>query len=104
MKKHGISFTNGGQPVIKMRDPISERHALSLILNNFSQPLRGLISTAPSRTFIELTELVEWLELSVENGVYEGFTFSKSNPQGEQKKKAHFTFSANNNNNINSQN
>ena len=88
----------------KMRDPISERHALSLILNNFSQPLRGLISTAPSKTFIELTERAEWLELSVENGVYEGFTFSKSNPQGEQKKKAHFTFSANNNNNNNNNN
>ena len=51
----------------KMRDPISERHALSLILNNFSQPLRGLISTAPSRTFIDLTERAEWLELSMEN-------------------------------------
>ena len=82
----------------KMRDPISERHALSLILNNFSQPLRGLISTAPTRTFIELTEWAEWLEPSVENGVYEGFTFSKNNPQGEQKKKAHFTYSTNNNN------
>ena len=87
----------------KMRDPISERHALSLILNNFSQPLRGLISTAPSWTFIELTERAEWLELSIENGVYEGFTFSKNIPQGEQKKKAHFTFSANNNNNSRNQ-
>ena len=83
----------------KMRDPISERHALSLILNNFSQSLRGLISTAPSRTFIELTEWAEWLELSVENGVYEGFTFPKNNPQGEQKKKTYFTYSTNNNNN-----
>ena len=71
----------------KMRDPISERHALSLILNNFSQPLRGLISTAPSRTFIELTERAEWLELSVENGVYEGFTFSKSNPKVSRRRK-----------------
>ena len=43
----------------KMRDPISEGHALSLILSNFSQPLRGLISTSPSKTFIELTERAE---------------------------------------------
>ena len=85
----------------KMRDTISERHALSLILNNFSQPLRGLISTTPSRTFIELTERTQWLELSVENGVYEGFTFSKNNPQVEQKKITHFTYFANNNSNNN---
>jgi hypothetical protein len=32
----------------KMRDPISEGHTLSIILNNFSQPLKGLISTSPS--------------------------------------------------------
>ena len=79
----------------KMRDPISEGHALSLILSNFSQPLRGLISTSPSKTFIELTERAEWLELSMENGVYEGFIFTKGNNQNEQKKKAHFTLSTN---------
>ena len=80
----------------KMRDPISEGHALSLILSNFSQPLKGLISTAPSRTFIELTERAEWLELSMENGFYEGFTFAKNNNQNESKKKTHFTHSARN--------
>ena len=81
----------------KMRDPISEGHALSLILSNFSQPLKGLISTAPSRTFIELTERAEWLELSMENGFYEGFTFTKNSGQNESKKKTHFTNSVSNN-------
>ena len=96
MKRHEDFIHRWRSACNKMRDPISERHALSLIFNNFSQPLRGLISTAPSRTFIELTERAERLELSVENGVYKGFTFSKNNPQGEQKKKTHFTYSANN--------
>ena len=77
----------------KMRDPISERHALSLILNNFSQPLRSLISTSPSKSFIELTERAEWLEMGLENGVYDGITLVKNNL--DPKKKANFTSSAN---------
>ena len=75
-----------------MRDPISERHALSLILNNFSQPLRGLISTSPSKSFIELIERAEWLEMGIENGVYEGITIARNSQ--DAKKKAHFTFAA----------
>ena len=77
----------------KMRDPISERHALSLILNNFSQPLRSLISTSPSKSFIELTERAEWLEMGLENGVYDGITLVKNNL--DPKKKANFASSAN---------
>ena len=82
-----------------MRDPILEGHALSLILSNFSQPLRGLISTSPSKTFIELTERAEWIELSMENGSYEGFMFTKSSSQQESNKKTHFTYSTSNNKN-----
>ena len=77
----------------KIRNPISEEHALQIILNNFSQPLRGLISTSPSKSFIELTEWAEWLEMGIENGVYDGITLVKNNQ--DSKKKENFTFSAN---------
>ena len=76
----------------KMRNPISEEHALQIILNNFSQPLKSLIFPYPSKSFIELTERAEWLEMGVENGMYEGVTLAK-NVQ-DPKKKAHFTYSA----------
>ena len=77
----------------QMKNPISEGHALSVILNNFSQPLRGLISTSSIRSFIELIEWAEWLEIGIENGVYESLTLSKRN--SDTKKKSNFTFSAN---------
>ena len=76
----------------QMKDPISEGHALSVILNNFSQPLRGLISTSPARSFIELVERAEWLEMGLENGVYESLTLSKGS---SDTKKSCVTFSVN---------
>ena len=77
----------------KMRTPISEEHALQVILNNFSQPLRSLISTYPSKSFIELIERAEWLEMGMDNGNYEGITLVKSGQ--DLKKKVNYTFSAN---------
>ena len=76
----------------KMRTPISEEHALQVILNNFSQPLRSLISTYPSKSFIELIERAEWLEMGMDNGVYDGITLARGSQ--DAKKKAHFTLSA----------
>ena len=76
----------------KMRNPISEEHALQVILNNFSQPLKSLLFPYPSKSFIELTERAEWLEMGVENGMYEGVALAKNIP--DPKKKAHFTYSA----------
>ena len=76
----------------KMRTPISEEHALQLILNNFSQPLKSLIFPYPSKSFIELTERAEWLEMGIDNGVYDGTTLARGNQ--DAKKKAHFTLSA----------
>ena len=77
----------------KMRTPISEEHQLQVILNNFSQPLRSLISTYPSKSFIELIERAEWLEMGMDNGNYEGITLVKGGQ--DLKRKVNYTFSAN---------
>ena len=84
-----------------MKDPISEGHALSVILNNFSQPLRGLISTSPARSFIKLIERAEWLEMGLENGVYESLTLLKGS---SDTKKSCVTFSVNTTGNNNGKN
>ena len=71
----------------RMKVPIPEEHALQIILNNFAQPLRNLISTSPAKSFIKLIERAEWLETGLDNGLYEGYPFVRGNP--DQKKKAH---------------
>ena len=86
----------------RMKDPISEGHALSIILNNFSQPLKGLISTSPSKSFIKLIERVEWLEMGLENGTYHGITLAEGSQ--DVKKKTNFTFSTSSSNNNNGKN
>ena len=75
----------------RMKVPIPEEHALQIILNNFAQPLRNLISTSPAKSFIKLIERAEWLETGLDNGLYEGYPFVRGNP--EQKKKAHVAYS-----------
>ncbi|KAF3771805.1 Serine/threonine-phosphatase 7 long form-like protein [Nymphaea thermarum] len=55
----------------KMRDPISQSHALGLIVNNLTQPLRSFISNAPIKSFIDLTERVECIEAGIENGAFD---------------------------------
>ena len=74
----------------RMKVPIPEEHALQIILSNFSQPLRNLISTSPAKSFIKLIEKAEWLETGLDNGLYEGYPFVRGNP--DQKKKAHVAY------------
>ena len=77
----------------KMRTPISEEHALQVILNNFLSTSQEPYFTYPSKSFIELIERAEWLEMGMDNGMYEGITLIKSSQ--DSKKKANYTFSAN---------
>ena len=75
----------------RMKVPVPEEYALQIILNNFAQPLRNLISTSPAKSFIKLIERAEWLETGLDNGLYEGYPFVRGNP--DQKKKAHVAYS-----------
>ena len=75
----------------RMKVPVPEEYALQIILNNFAQPLRNLISTSPAKSFIKLIERAEWLETGLDNGLYEGYPFVRGNP--DQKKKAHIAYS-----------
>ena len=74
-----------------MKVPIPEEHALQIILNNFSQPIRNLIPTSPAKSFIKLIERAELLEAGIESGLYEGTPLVK-NIQ-DQKKKVQFAHS-----------
>ncbi|KAF3776992.1 hypothetical protein EJ110_NYTH47091 [Nymphaea thermarum] len=60
----------------KMRDPISQSHALGLIVNNSTQPL-SLISNAPIKSFIDLTEWAECIEGGIENGAFDAVILIK---------------------------
>ncbi|KAF3780692.1 hypothetical protein EJ110_NYTH38684 [Nymphaea thermarum] len=55
----------------RMRDPMSQSHALGLIVNNLTQPLRSLISNAPIKSFIDLTERAECIEAGIENEAFD---------------------------------
>ncbi|KAF3771463.1 hypothetical protein EJ110_NYTH59806, partial [Nymphaea thermarum] len=55
----------------KMRDPTSQSHALGQIVNNLTQPLSSLISNAPIKSFIDLTERAECIEVGIENGAFD---------------------------------
>ncbi|KAF3789151.1 hypothetical protein EJ110_NYTH07253 [Nymphaea thermarum] len=55
----------------KMRDSISQSHALGLIVNNLTQPLRSLISNALIKSFIDLTERAECIEAGIENEAFD---------------------------------
>ncbi|CAN6462673.1 unnamed protein product [Victoria cruziana] len=54
----------------RMKEPISQVHALGLIVSNLSQPLRSLISSAPIKSFINLVERAECIKISMENGAF----------------------------------
>ena len=69
----------------RMKVPIPEEHALQIILNNFAQPLRNLISTSPAKSFIKLIERAEWLETGLDNGLYEGYPFVRGNPEQKEE-------------------
>ncbi|CAN6456302.1 unnamed protein product [Victoria cruziana] len=55
----------------RMKEPISQSHALGLIVNNLSQPLHSLISSAPVKSFIDLAERAECIEIGIENGAFD---------------------------------
>ncbi|CAN6455436.1 unnamed protein product [Victoria cruziana] len=55
----------------RMKEPISQSHALGLIVNNLSQPLRSLIFSAPVKSFIDLAERAECIEIGMENGAFD---------------------------------
>ncbi|CAN6454046.1 unnamed protein product [Victoria cruziana] len=54
-----------------MKEPISQSHALGLIVNNLSQPLCSLISIAPVKSFIDLVEKAECIEIGMENSAFD---------------------------------
>ncbi|CAN6462345.1 unnamed protein product [Victoria cruziana] len=54
-----------------MKESISQSHALGLIVNNLSQPLRNLISSALVKSFIDLAERAECKEIGKENGTFD---------------------------------
>ncbi|CAN6458299.1 unnamed protein product [Victoria cruziana] len=54
-----------------MKEPISQAHALGLIVSNLSQPLRSLISSTPVKSFIDLAERAECIEIGMENGAFD---------------------------------
>ncbi|CAN6459140.1 unnamed protein product [Victoria cruziana] len=54
-----------------MKEPISQSHALELIVNNPFQPLRSLISSMPIKLFIDLAERAKCIEISMENGAFD---------------------------------
>ncbi|CAN6465335.1 unnamed protein product [Victoria cruziana] len=53
-----------------MKEAISQSHALGLIVNNLSQLHRSLISSAPVKSFIDLAERAEYMEIGMENGAF----------------------------------
>ncbi|KAF3771632.1 hypothetical protein EJ110_NYTH59959 [Nymphaea thermarum] len=56
----------------KMKEPISETQALSLIRKNLAQPLKSLICNAPIKTFTELIEQANSIEEGIEEGDFDG--------------------------------
>ncbi|KAF3782548.1 hypothetical protein EJ110_NYTH19109 [Nymphaea thermarum] len=56
----------------KMKKPISETQALSLIRKNLAQPLKSLIRNAPIKTFVELIEQANSIEEGIEEGDFDG--------------------------------
>ncbi|CAN6465911.1 unnamed protein product [Victoria cruziana] len=55
----------------RMKEPISQSHVLGLIVNNLSQPLHSLISSAPVKSFIDLAERAECIKISMKNGAFD---------------------------------
>ncbi|CAN6459298.1 unnamed protein product [Victoria cruziana] len=54
-----------------MKEPISQAHALGLIVSNFFQPLCSLISSALVKSFIDLAERAECIKIGMENGAFD---------------------------------
>ena len=92
MRGPEISSTNGEVFLTRWGIPFLRSMPFKLSSTTSHSLWTSLIFPYPSKSFIELTERVEWLEMGVENGMYEGVTLAK-NVQ-DPKKKAHFTYSA----------
>ncbi|CAN6487436.1 unnamed protein product [Victoria cruziana] len=54
-----------------MKEFISQSHALGLIINNLSQPLCSLIFSVLMKSFIDLAERAECIEIGMENGTFD---------------------------------
>ncbi|CAN6439756.1 unnamed protein product [Victoria cruziana] len=54
-----------------MNEPISQSHALELIVNNLSQPLFILISNVPVKLSNDLTEWAYCIEIGMKNGAFD---------------------------------
>ncbi|KAF3772064.1 hypothetical protein EJ110_NYTH58847 [Nymphaea thermarum] len=61
----------------KMKEPISETQALSLIRKNLAQPLKSLIRNAPIKTFTKLIEQANSIEEGIEEGDFDGIIAPK---------------------------
>uniref|UniRef100_A0A5K1BFC8 G-patch domain-containing protein n=5 Tax=Nymphaea colorata TaxID=210225 RepID=A0A5K1BFC8_9MAGN len=68
----------------KMKEPISETQALSLIRKNLAQPLKSLIRNAPIKTFAELIEQANSIEEGIEEGDFDGITAPKYKEDGKK--------------------
>uniref|UniRef100_A0A5K0UYI4 Retrotransposon gag domain-containing protein n=1 Tax=Nymphaea colorata TaxID=210225 RepID=A0A5K0UYI4_9MAGN len=70
----------------KIKEPISETQALSLIKKNFAQPLKSLIRNAPIKTFAKLIEQANFIEEGIEEGDFDGIITPKyeDNKKGER--------------------
>uniref|UniRef100_A0A5K1DB79 Ty3 transposon capsid-like protein domain-containing protein n=1 Tax=Nymphaea colorata TaxID=210225 RepID=A0A5K1DB79_9MAGN len=68
----------------KMKEPISETQALSLIRKNLVQPLKSLIRNAPIKTFAELIEQANSIEEGIEEGDFDGIIAPKYKENGKK--------------------
>ncbi|KAF3776599.1 hypothetical protein EJ110_NYTH47762 [Nymphaea thermarum] len=68
----------------KMKDPISETQALSLIRKNLAQPLKSLIGNAPIKSFDELIEQANSIEEGIEEGDFDGIIAPKYKEDGKK--------------------
>ncbi|KAF3773022.1 hypothetical protein EJ110_NYTH56379 [Nymphaea thermarum] len=68
----------------KMKEPISETQALSLIRKNLAQPLKSLIRNAPIKTFAELIEQANSIEEVIEEGDFDGIIAPKYKEDGKK--------------------
>ncbi|KAF3771464.1 hypothetical protein EJ110_NYTH60310, partial [Nymphaea thermarum] len=68
----------------KMKEPISETQALSLIRKNLAQPLKSLIRNTPIKTFAELIEQANSIEEGIEEGDFDGIIAPKYKEDGKK--------------------
>ncbi|KAF3795176.1 hypothetical protein EJ110_NYTH05836 [Nymphaea thermarum] len=68
----------------KIKEPISETQALSLIRKNLAQPLKSLIRNSPIKTFVELIEQANSIEEGIEEGDFDGIIAPKYKEDGKK--------------------